>query len=301
MDQPKMQRLLRLLLLLSGKRTYSAPELAKRLSLSERTVLRYLETFDGAGFVVERSGSRYRLHPGTVANRAVQQALHFSEEELYLLHSAISGLTPANKVALHLQRKLHTLYHYRALAETAEKSDGAKIAAISEAAEKKRCVHLIGYRSGNSQTVTDRLVEAFAFYDDYQGVWCRERQTGGNKLFLIGRIEGVTITGEPWQHEAEHRIPFTDAFRMAAENPVATVEALLSLKACNLLGEEYPLAKKHLTQKNGGYRLEIPVAGFEGIGRFVLGLPGEVEVLGPEAFVKFLEEQRKKVWGGVKS
>jgi hypothetical protein len=67
---------------------------------------------------------------------------------------------------------------------------------------------------------------------------------------------------------------------MAAENPVATVEALLSLKACNLLGEEYPLAKKHLTQKNGGYRLEIPVAGFEGIGRFVLGLPGEVEVLG---------------------
>jgi biotin operon repressor len=152
MDQPKMQRLLRLLLLLSGKRTYSAPELAKRLSLSERTVLRYLETFDGAGFVVERSGSRYRMHPGTGANRAVQQGPSFSEEELYLLHSAISGLMPANKAALHLQKKLHTLYHYRALAETAEKSDGAKIAAISEAAEKKRCVHLNGYRSGNSQT-----------------------------------------------------------------------------------------------------------------------------------------------------
>jgi proteasome accessory factor C len=300
MDQPKMQRLLQLLLLLSGKRTYSCTELMERLQMSERTVLRYLETFDAAGFVVERQKGRYRLHAGTGAYKALQQNLHFSEEELYLLHSAISSLMPANKAALRLKQKLHTLYHYKALAQTAGKSDGAKIAAISEAAEKKLCVHLRQYRSINSQTVTDRLVEAFAFHDDYQGVWCWERQSGGNKLFLISRMEGVTVTGEPWRHEAAHRIPFTDAFRMAAEEPAATVEALVSLKAFNLLCEEYPLAKKYIQAQNGAYWLQIPVAGFEGIGRFVLGLPGEVKVLGPEGFVAFLEEKRMKVFEGAK-
>lgn len=301
MDQPKIQRLLQLLLLLSGKRTYSAADLAGRLEMSERTILRYLDTFETAGFVVERHQGRYRLKADTTANKALQQNLHFSEEELYLLHRAIGGLTPGSKAALHLQQKLHTLYHYKALAQTAERSDGAKIAAISEAAEKKLCVLLNQYRSINSQTVTNRLVEAFAFHDDYSGVWCWERQSGHTKLFLISRMESVTITSEPWQNEAGHQIPFTDAFRMAAARPVAEVKALLSLKACNLLSEEYPVAKKYIQPQNGCYHLQIPVADFQGIGRFVLGLPGEVQVLGPEAFVTFLQDRQKKIFTGVKS
>lgn len=301
MDQPKVQRLLQLLLLLSGKRTYSCQELARSLDVSERTILRYLDTFDVSGFVVERKESRYRLHAGTGSYKALQQNLHFSEEELYLLHSAISNLVIANKAALHLQQKLHTLYHYKALVQTAEKSDGFKIAAISEAADKKLCVNLQQYRSINSQTVGDRLVEAFAFHDDYQAVWCWERQSGSNKLFLIGRMESVTVAEEPWRHELAHRIPFTDAFRMSAKEPVASVEAVLSLKAFNLLCEEYPLAKKYIHAQNGTYRLQIPVADFQGIGRFMLSLPGEVKVLGPEAFLTFLKEKIEKVWAGVKS
>lgn len=245
MDQPKMQRLLQLLLLLSGKRTYSCAELMERMAVSESTVFRYLDTFEAAGFLLERQDGRYRLQPGTAANKALLQNLHFSEEELYLLHSAIGGLSLTSKAALRLRKKLHTLYHYTALAEAAGKTDDAKKAAIGKAAEEKRCVCLHGYRSGNSQSVSDRVVEAFAFHDDYTGVWCWEE--GCNKLFLIARMEGVTVTGQPWQHERDHRVPFTDAFRMAAPEPLATVEARLSLKACNLLCEEYPLAKQFVT------------------------------------------------------
>lgn len=298
MDQPKMQRLLQLLVLLSGKKRYSLKELSDRLELGERSIHRYLDTFETAGFLVERNSGHYRLQSGTAAYKAVQQNLHFSEEELYLLHTAISSLTPANKAALRLQQKLHTLYHYQALAQTAEKGDRAKIAVISEAVDRKCCVHLRRYRSINSQTIKDRLVEPFAFHDDYTGVWCRERQSSQNKLFLIARMDGVTISTEQWQYEAEHGIPFCDAFRMAAPKPVAQVEAVLSLKAYNLLLEEHPLAGQYLTAENGRYHLQIPVVDLQGIGRFVLGLPGEVKVLGPEAFVTFLEEKKKKVWGG---
>jgi predicted DNA-binding transcriptional regulator YafY len=297
-DQAKMQRLLQLLVLLSGKQTYSVRELSQRFEVTERTIYRYLETFDAAGFLVERTEGRYRLQSGNINYKALQQNLHFSEEELHLLHSAISSLVPANKAALHLRQKLQTLYHYQALAQTAAKRDTAKIQVISEAIDRKCCVLLNQYRSINSQTIQDRLVEPFAFHDDYEAVWCWERQSGSNKLFLVGRMDGVTLSRERWQYEKKHQVPFIDAFRISAPKPVADVEALLSLKAYSLLVEEYPLSEKYLQAENGSYRLCIPVAGYLGIGRFVLGLPGEVKVLGPEAFVNFLEEKKKKVWEG---
>jgi predicted DNA-binding transcriptional regulator YafY len=294
-DQAKMQRLLHLLVLLSGKKLYSLAELSDRLDISERSILRYLCTFDEAGFLVERNNGRYRLQSQNAAYKAVQQNLHFSEEELYLLHTAIQSITPASKAALHLQKKLHTLYHYQALAQTAGKRDATKIAVIMQAVQQKYAVHLHRYRSSNSQTVTDRLVEPFAFQDDYTGVWCWERQSSTNKLFLISRMEGVTLTAERWLAEARHEVPFCDAFRLAAPKSIAHVTARLSLKAFNLLREEYPLTEKYIQSENGHYLLHIPVAGFEGIGRFVLGLPGEIEVTGPEAFIAFLEEKRKIV------
>lgn len=296
-----MQRMLQLLLLLSGKKWYSCNELASRLQLSQRTILRYLDTFDTVGFLVERRQSHYRLKSERPETKALQQSLHFSEEELYLLHKAIGSLAPAHKTALRLQQKLHTLYGYKALAQAAQKMDAAKIAVLGEAMEKKCCVQLMGYRSINSQTIANRLVEPFAFQDDYTAVWCWERPARGNKVFLVSRIEKVVVTNERWQHEAAHQLPFCDAFRLSAPQPVAQVKARLSLKAANLLQEEYPLAEKHIQPKNGMYRLCIPVADFKGIGRFVLGLPGEVMVEGPAAFVSYLEEMRKKVWGGVKS
>ncbi|MGN6531600.1 MAG: WYL domain-containing protein [Ginsengibacter sp.] len=74
------------------------------------------------------------------------------------------------------------------------------------------------------------------------------------------------------------------------------VEARLSLKAYNLLIEEFPLSREYVEEDNGGYRLKIPVAGYQGIGRFVMGLPGEIEILSSERFKEFLKEERKKLF-----
>ncbi|HUN02407.1 MAG TPA: hypothetical protein PLS00_06090, partial [Niabella sp.] len=88
---------------------------------------------------------------------------------------------------------------------------------------------------------------------------------------------------------------FTDAFGMSAEAPAATVKLQLNLKACNLLQEEHPQAKQYITANGKDYTLNIPVADYHGIGRFVLGLPGDVQVITPVAFKRFLEKQIKGV------
>src|SRR5690606_1071970 len=99
-----------------------------------------------------------------------------------------------------------------------------------------------------------------------------------------------------WHHAHHHKIPFTDAFGMSAKEPIATVELQLTLKAYNLLMEEHPQSKENITVKGKDYLLKIPIADFHGVGRFVLGLPGEVQVIGSEEFVKFLNKQIEKFY-----
>lgn len=43
MDQPKIQRMLRLMALLSSQVEYTVDELAERLEMSQRTVYRYID------------------------------------------------------------------------------------------------------------------------------------------------------------------------------------------------------------------------------------------------------------------
>ena len=56
MDQPKLERLLRLMKLLTANTTYNVDQLAERLQMSRRTVYRYIDTFREAGFVIKKSG-----------------------------------------------------------------------------------------------------------------------------------------------------------------------------------------------------------------------------------------------------
>ena len=61
MDQSKLERLLRLMKLLTANTTYDIDQLAERLQMSRRTVYRYIDTFREAGFVIKKSGNCIRL------------------------------------------------------------------------------------------------------------------------------------------------------------------------------------------------------------------------------------------------
>ena len=62
MDQPKIERMLRLMRLMSGSVLFTIDELAEKMDTSYRTIYRYIDTFKDAGFVVEKvHGNIYRL------------------------------------------------------------------------------------------------------------------------------------------------------------------------------------------------------------------------------------------------
>lgn len=52
MNQPKIERTLHLMRLLSSNVNYTVETLSERVGVSVRTVFRYMDTFKTAGFVV---------------------------------------------------------------------------------------------------------------------------------------------------------------------------------------------------------------------------------------------------------
>ena len=58
MEQPKIERLLRLMKMMSGNINYTIDELAEKLNTSYRSIYRYIDTFKECGFVVEKVRSK---------------------------------------------------------------------------------------------------------------------------------------------------------------------------------------------------------------------------------------------------
>ena len=291
MDQPKLERLLRLMKLLTANTTYNVDQLADRLGMSRRTVYRYIDTFREAGFVVKKSGDCIRLDKESPHFRDISQLVHFTEEEAVILKSAIENIDDDNLLKQNLKRKLYSVYDNKTLAGTVVRGrNAANIRQLLEAIEQQRQVVLHGYRSAHGGEVRDRRVEPFAFTTNYVQVWCFDTEDRTNKLFKTARIGSAELAPEPWSHEAEHREGFIDAFRMHGEHP-RRVRLELGLLASNLLREEYPLAERDLRPLGRNrWLLDTEVAGMAGIGRFVVGLLDDIRIVDTPELTDYLRQ-----------
>lgn len=206
MDQPKIERLLRLMKLLTANTTYTVDQLAERLDMSRRTIYRYIDTFRDAGFVIKKSGDCIRLDKASPHFKDISQLVHFTEEEAVILKSAIESIDDTNLLKQNLKKKLYAVYDNKTLADTVVRGKNApNIRSLIEAIEEERQVILHGYQSAHGSAVRDRRVEPFAFTTNYVQVWCYDTEDGRCKLFKSSRISSVEVTETPWAHKAGPR------------------------------------------------------------------------------------------------
>lgn len=289
MDQPKIERLLRLMKLLTVNNRYTVPQIADRLEMSVRTVYRYIDTFREAGFVIKRTGECLRIDRTSPYFRDISELVHFTEEEAYILKSAIESIDENNLLKQNLKQKLYTVYDYKVLAECITHGRQAEcIDRLTDAIRERRGVRLCDYRSAHGTTIRDRMVEPFAFTTNYVQLWAYEPESGENRLFKVARIGAVELMPDGWLNEAEHCQGFMDLFRISSFGQLP-VRLRLGLRAASLLTEEFPLAERELQRlSETEWRLETTVCSYEGVGRFVLGLLDDIRVEGPEEFRDFL-------------
>ena len=290
MDQPKIERMLRLMKMMSGNTNYTIDELAEKLGMSYRSVYRYIDTFKASGFVIEKLQKNvYKVGKMPRSHVDMSKLIYFSEEEAYLVNSMINGLHPTNQLKSNLKKKLAAIYSCTSIANYVHSEESiSNIQELEDAVRDKKKVILKSYESANSHEVTDRFIEPFEFTTNCIDIWGYDLEKQECRVFKISRIKSVVILNDAWTNEDKHQKSKTDCFRMSGYEQTP-VKLELSLMAKNLLLEEYPLAQKDLKEDNGKWILETMVSNMAGVGRFVIGLADEVQIIDSPALKGYIK------------
>ncbi len=288
MDQAKIERVLRLMKLMTGTTSYTIDELAERLEISSRSIYRYIDTFKEVGFVVHKQGDTVRLGKESRYFKDISQLIHFTDEEAHIVNQLIGALDDTNLLKTNLRRKLSSVYNCTSMANSVVKGRNAEnVNRLIEAIEEGRQVVLHDYLSARTGR-RDRLVEAYAFTTNYVQVWCYDVEDGQVKIFKTSRIGSVEVTDTEWCFADRHAQGYIDIFRHHGFERKRVV-LRLGVLAHNLLLEEYPLAERDLQQEGeSSWLLDTEVCNYAGAARFVLGLADDIEVVESEEFRTYL-------------
>ena len=295
MNQPKVVLALRLMKMLQNNSTLTIDEIAARLEVVPRTIYRYIDTLKESGFtVINIKGDIYSLVEMPQPAPEFDKLVYFSDEESYLVNNLIDALSPTNALKAGLRKKLAVIYDNTGIEGFVDrKSNAAHVAKLRKAAQEKKMFILHNYESVNSKVVRDRLVEPFGFTNDFIEVWAYDTESNSNKLFKVQRIGEVEITELAWEYEISHRKQGRDIFRMTGYAN-SRVRMQLSVRAKNLLIEEYPLAEKEITRDGNFWILDTVVNDFAGICRYYVGLISKIKVLEGDDFLEYVRAYMKK-------
>lgn len=295
MNQPKVVLALRLMKILQNNESLTIDEIAARLDVVPRTIYRYIDTLKESGFtVVNIKGDIYSMVEMPQPAPEFDKLVYFSDEESYLVNNLIDALSPTNALKSGLRKKLAVIYDSTGIEGFVDrKSNAAHVANLRKAAQEKKMVILHDYESANGNDVRDRLVEPFGFTNDFIEVWAYDTESKSNKTFKVQRIGEVEILDRSWEYEVSHRTQGRDIFRMSGYAN-AHVRMQLTVRAKNLLIEEYPLAEKEITRDGNYWILDTVVNDFAGICRYYVGLIPEIKVLEGEEFLEYVRKYLKK-------
>lgn len=291
MDQPKIERMLRLMKMMSGNINYTVEELGEKLGISYRSIYRYIDSFKASGFVVEKLQKNvYKLGKMPRSYVDLKNLIYFSEEEAYIIDSLINGLDESNTLKIGLKKKLSAVYNVTTMVNYVHRKEIAeRIEMLGQAIREKKKVILKAYESANSKEVSDRFVEPFEFTTNCIDIWGYDLEKKECRVFKISRISSVVVLEDYWTNEDKHLKSKTDCFRMSGYEQTP-VKLELGLQAKNLLLEEYPLAERDLRQEGKKWVLETMVSDMAGVGRFVIGLAHDVRVVDSPALTEYIRQ-----------
>ena len=274
MDQPKIERVLRLMRLMSGVRHYTIEELAEALDTSSRSIYRYIDTFREVGYVVKKENGVPRLL-SMDKYEDIAELVHFTEEEAYVVDRLLDALDNGNVLKQSLKRKLAVVANSAAVVDCVVNGRVAEnVHAVIGAIENKRQVKLMGYASSHSGAVRDRWVEPFEFTTDYNQIWCYDLEDERNKLFKTSRIGTVVVLDEAWVAADRHQCGFVDVFRYSGPK-IYRVAVELDVRARNFMVECFPLAELYMRKvEDELWVLETDVCGLDNVKGFVMMTEG---------------------------
>lgn len=293
MRHDKLDRELQLMLLMTENRNYTVEELCNRIGVSQRNIYYYIDFFRDCGFEVEKTGKCYRLNRNSTFFKKLFDAVNFNEDEIILIRRLLDGADANSIVVRALKNKLDKFYDFDVLGNVNTKENIThNISVLYEAIKYKQLAIIKGYSSPHSKTKSDRTVEPFMFMNNNNEVRCYELASGENKTFKVARMEDVVLVDLSWENEQKHKQIYTDIFMFSDEVQHHIILRLGRL-SYNLLTEEYPAAMRYITEdkEEGKWIFDTYVCNYAGIGRFVIGLADDIDIIEGEGLKEHIREK----------
>ncbi|HAS39661.1 MAG TPA: hypothetical protein DCS93_04240 [Microscillaceae bacterium] len=276
-------------------RTYE--ELAYLLGTTIRTIRRYFDTLREIGYEIKQD--YYRRHYIDIDIYPAEKGVSFTKEETELLWHLLQTDAHQHTLQGDILKKLFIPPEFHPMADQYLRSNNAKnVAKLSQVIREKKQVIILDYYSANSDSITDRLVESLSFSENYQSLYLFDIESKDERTYKIDRIKGgVEILDTPQTYNKPSK-PI-DWFGFTGEAPIA-IDIRLTRFAATLLSEEFLGTKPFIIDTNSR-NAEFPmsfkaeVRDFEGIGRFILGIPGQTQIKSPLSLKNHLNSRIKKL------
>ncbi len=300
-NSPKYRLLAILKDLLERPYHHTRKALALRYNVSLDTIKKDFNELRDADFLVKSDEKhRYALIPNK-SMEYLEHVLFFTEDEKDVIQTALSTTCAWPDVRKRrLLDKLETVYDVSRLGSSLfSKTFLTKANLLEQAKKEKRAVRLVGYRSTNSNDVTDREIEPFwvGTKEDILQGYDTEKQD--IRHFRISRITRVELLPRHWAHETRHFVTATDPFRIVQDKQVF-VHLRLKVGGYNELVERFPLTQAYIqpcAQEAGVFEFEGKVnSQFYGLTNFILGYHEHIlEIVEPESLREHIRRHVSRI------
>lgn len=297
MSHSQYAKELDLLSLLIDGDSHSADELCQVLGTTRRNLYYYLQFLRDYGFeLVRTKGGKYYIGPHSPFFQNVARSVDFTRQEVSYLFSLLAGVGGKDAMHYNIKRKLERYYGLDSFVDDETRLKISRNAEVlNKAIEQKKIVLIKDYSSPHSKTVSTRVVEPFMFLNEQADVRCYELSSKTNKTFKLSRMGSVEITDTDWGFEDRHKQLFTDMFLFSGESRFRVV-LRMGILSHNIMLEEYPQSEKYFRKEDDEHWIfDTEVASFLGIGRFVLGLFSDIDIIEDDGFKDYLRKAIKEM------
>lgn len=176
--------------------------------------------------------------------------------------------------------------------------DTSDMALLRKAADEKRVAVLKGYASSSGRC--DRQIEVYKIWEQRRTICGYDILNKKTRLFKVTRCEGVELAAQKWSRAHGTTNLDIDPFGMSFEQYKAQEMVIrLSAYGYRLLVEEFPVAGKLVQQLQAAdasgamFELRCPISSPEGLGRFIMSVPGHAWIVQGDSLKEYVEEKTK--------
>lgn len=284
-----IEKTLLLIRLLNTPPARTVAQLMSRLGMKQSALYRHIKLLKEIGYPIktDENHRKYIAFSLSSGNSVLEP------QELDYINDALLKTVESDFLKTSILHKLNRNLSLIPLADALPQLHNSRmLRLITNALEEAWCIKIKNYHSVGSNTITDRHIEPLELTQENRYLIGWDLDKDRQSQFKLERIGSIVLLEKEPITPGRIATP-TDIFGLTGDE-WKQVRIKLKNIAHHLLSEEFPRARPYIRKMKGEYYFDGPVRNWKGVGRFVLGLPGELEVIAPEEFKEYLVQRLKR-------